>query len=130
MCPRCTGADSLQLMCNMTVAGEQCVGGWLPELPAMRLCHGLEINLPTFQASVCTVQGMIKGMATKLFLRLIQKAQDNSKAYMAARVKNTRPDAKLACKAGEKLKNLFMPGDVDKVKVVHNKVFNLTTSEP
>mmetsp|Transcript_51682 Transcript_51682/g.120989 ORF Transcript_51682/g.120989 Transcript_51682/m.120989 type:complete len:427 (+) Transcript_51682:97-1377(+) len=71
--------------------------------------------------------------ANMMVSRLGQKGLENGGQYSwdgKVIEMGKAPDAKLAATVGEKLKDLFISGEVDKVEVVYNKFVNLIKSEP
>mmetsp|Transcript_5938 Transcript_5938/g.13001 ORF Transcript_5938/g.13001 Transcript_5938/m.13001 type:complete len:427 (+) Transcript_5938:85-1365(+) len=71
--------------------------------------------------------------ANMMVSRLGQKGLENGGQYSwdgKVIEMGKAPDAKLASEVGEKLKDLFISGEVDKVEVVFNKFVNLIKSEP
>mmetsp|Transcript_33380 Transcript_33380/g.61232 ORF Transcript_33380/g.61232 Transcript_33380/m.61232 type:complete len:426 (+) Transcript_33380:91-1368(+) len=105
------------------------------------LCGGY--NSQTIQRLRARVEGLnnegikptivvVGRKANMMVSRLGQKGFENGEEYNwdGKVIEMGKPDAKLAAEVGEKLKDLFISGEVDKVEVVYNKFVNLIKSEP
>eukprot|EP00403_Amphidinium_massartii_P031981 CAMPEP_0178435058 /NCGR_PEP_ID=MMETSP0689_2-20121128/33735_1 /TAXON_ID=160604 /ORGANISM="Amphidinium massartii, Strain CS-259" /LENGTH=433 /DNA_ID=CAMNT_0020057125 /DNA_START=40 /DNA_END=1341 /DNA_ORIENTATION=+ len=71
--------------------------------------------------------------ANVMVSRLAQRGFMNGEAYKWNEKiieMGKKPDAALASKVGERTKDLFISGEVDKVEVVYNKFVNLIKSDP